>query len=331
MALQVTQNPSCKPPKTFVAADSSGPLFDVIVPPQGYAWWYADAVSDDGRFGFSIIAMIGSVFSPYYAWSGRHEPHNHVALNVGLYGKGVRSWSLTERGKGALQQSTDELIIGPSQVIRRGDCLEIAIEEWNVPIPRRLRGTIRLKIPAVTKSAFKLDHAGRHYWQPVAPMALAEVEFDKPDMSWQGHAYLDSNWGSEPLEAGFQFWNWSRSATRQGAGIYYDAVLKNGAPSRLALHFDRSGQVQTCEMPDSVELNPGPIWRMQRTTPAFANDPKPKTLQMLEDTPFYTRSQIASHFHNEPVTAVHESLDLRRFSKNWVRFLLPFRMPRRSQ
>jgi len=70
---------------------------------------------------------------------------------------------------------------------------------------------------------------------------------------------------------------------------------------------------------------------MPRTTPAFANDPKPKTLQMLEDTPFYTRSQIASHFHNEPVTAVHESLDLRRFSKNWVRFLLPFRMPRRSQ
>ena len=60
-----------------------------------------------------------------------------------------------------------------------GTVWKYAIEEWNVPIPRRLRGTIRLKMPAVTKSAFKLDHAGRHYWQPVAPMARAEVEFDQ--------------------------------------------------------------------------------------------------------------------------------------------------------
>ena len=35
---------------------------------DGYVWWYVDALSDDGRQGLTIIAFIGSVFSPYYAW-----------------------------------------------------------------------------------------------------------------------------------------------------------------------------------------------------------------------------------------------------------------------
>ena len=43
------------------------------VAPGGYAWWYVDALSDDGRHGLTIIAFIGSVFSPYYAWAAaRH-------------------------------------------------------------------------------------------------------------------------------------------------------------------------------------------------------------------------------------------------------------------
>jgi carotenoid 1,2-hydratase len=35
------------------------------VAPGGYAWWYLDALSDDGRHGLVVIAFIGSVFSPY--------------------------------------------------------------------------------------------------------------------------------------------------------------------------------------------------------------------------------------------------------------------------
>ena len=41
---------------------------------NGYAWWYVDALSEDGREGLTIIAFIGSVFSPYYAWTGRRDP-----------------------------------------------------------------------------------------------------------------------------------------------------------------------------------------------------------------------------------------------------------------
>ncbi len=53
------------------AARDGGPRFDAPVPAGGYAWWYVDALSDDGAHGLTIIAFIGSVFSPFYAWSRR--------------------------------------------------------------------------------------------------------------------------------------------------------------------------------------------------------------------------------------------------------------------
>ena len=43
------------------------PGFDQPVAPGGYLWWYIDAISDDGQYGLTIIAFVGSVFSPYYA------------------------------------------------------------------------------------------------------------------------------------------------------------------------------------------------------------------------------------------------------------------------
>jgi len=34
-----------------------------------HVWWYVDAISDDGQHALSVIAFVGSVFSPYYAWA----------------------------------------------------------------------------------------------------------------------------------------------------------------------------------------------------------------------------------------------------------------------
>ena len=48
-----------------------GPDFARLVHANGYAWWYVDALSDDGQNGITIIAFIGSVFSPYYAFARR--------------------------------------------------------------------------------------------------------------------------------------------------------------------------------------------------------------------------------------------------------------------
>ena len=71
-----------------------GPGFDQPVTQNGYAWWYVDALSDDGTNGITIIAFIGSVFSPYYALARRNgpaDPLNHCAINVAIYRKGEAS------------------------------------------------------------------------------------------------------------------------------------------------------------------------------------------------------------------------------------------------
>jgi carotenoid 1,2-hydratase len=46
-------------------------------------------LSDDGRHGLTLIAFVGSVFSPYYAWArrrGEAPALNHCSINVALYG-----------------------------------------------------------------------------------------------------------------------------------------------------------------------------------------------------------------------------------------------------
>ena len=51
--------------------DLARPRFDIRVEKNGYAWWYIDGISKDGTKAISIIGFIGSVFSPWYKWSGR--------------------------------------------------------------------------------------------------------------------------------------------------------------------------------------------------------------------------------------------------------------------
>ena len=93
--------------------DIERPKFDIDVKPNGYAWWYVDGISNDGNRAISIIGFIGSVFSPWYYWSKRKDPQNHVCINVAMYGKGWR-WTMTERGKQKLKRTQNMLKVGPS-------------------------------------------------------------------------------------------------------------------------------------------------------------------------------------------------------------------------
>ncbi len=103
-------------------------------------------MSDDGEHALTIIAFIGSVFSPYYALArglGRGDPLNHCALNVALYGSRKR-WALTERTRADLVRDETSLTIGPSKLDWDGTALTIEIDEVTVPLPSRIRGTVRV-------------------------------------------------------------------------------------------------------------------------------------------------------------------------------------------
>ncbi len=312
--------------------------FDREIPATGYSWWYLDGLSDDGRFGITVIAFLGSVFSPYYARARRTAPHsanplNHCALNVALYaGPGARAptgWAMTERGVGALQRSATRLQIGPSALEWSGSTLSIHINEITAPLPSRMRGVVRLHAASLLEQTYPLDAAGLHHWCPIAPTARVDVDLSHPALRWSGRGYLDTNRGQRPLEDDFVRWDWSRAALPgQRSAVLYDVSRKGGNQMALALAFDAGGGVQDFTPPVRTAL-PSSRWGVARSTRSDAGGAATIT-QRLEDGPFYARSVLQTRLLGEPATAFHESLDLRRFSAGWVQCLLPFRMPRRA-
>lgn len=270
------------------------------------------------------------MFSPYYAWARRRgsaDPLDHCAVNVALYGPRGDRWAMTERSRGSLTRDARHLQIGPSALTWSGDCLTARVDEVTVPLPSRLRGTIRLYPEAFTGQKLNLDAVGCHHWWPVAPRARVELDLEKPDLRWHGSGYFDSNAGTLPLEASFAHWDWARAHLGRGAALLYNARERGGARTALALHVGADGVIEEMPPPPAAPL-PGTLWRIARGTQAEAPG-APRVLRTLEDAPFYARSLLATRLMGEDVIAVHESLDLDRFRKPWVRALLPFRMPRR--
>jgi carotenoid 1,2-hydratase len=286
-------------------------------------------VSDDQRFAISIIALLGSVFSPYYAGArdrGEADPLDHCAMNVALYAPRGDRWALTERGKSAVARGARDLAIGPSSMEWDGTDLRIAFDEVTSPVPTRLRGRVRVRPLEVMGEVFSLDAAGRHTWSPIAPVATAEVDLESPDLRFRGAAYVDSNMGEEPLERAFSSWSWSRSARAGETAVTYDVRRADGSGALIAKVFGAGGEAR-----DLGELQSMPLgrtrWGVDRSIQVDAAT-SPRLIRTLEDTPFYARSLASASFGGKLSTVVHEALSLDRFKQGWVRFLLPFRMRR---
>lgn len=301
--------------------------FDRPVPERGYAWWYVDAISDDGRHGITVIASIGTVFSPWYAWArrgGGGDPLDHCSIHVALYGS-PGGWAMTDRRRAAVARKPDGLSVGASAVAWDGTALTIRIEDRQAPIPRRIVGTVRLEPEALSDRGFALDAAGRHHWQPIAPRARAQVAFERPGLRWSGPAYFDHNRGAAPLEQDFRGWDWCRAPLPGATAVLYDARRRDGSRQALALRVRADGVVEDMPVPPEAAL-PAGFWGVAR--PTRSEDGRATLLRTLVDAPFYTRSEIRTRLLGQAATAVHESLDCDRFALLGVQAMLTLKVPR---
>ncbi len=231
---------------------------------------------------------------------------------------------MTERPRGAVSRTTNSFSVGPSSLSWDGTSLTIRIDEIAVPIPRRVRGTVRVVPTAITRQAFTLGEKGRHMWWPIAPCARVQVALDHPHLRWQGDGYFDMNRGDAPLEQDFSDWQWARGAMQDGAVILYEAQRRDGSRIDLAMTFDPQGRMQTFVPPRMVGLR-RTGWRVDRSV---RSEDGATVVKTLEDAPFYARSVISAKLLGEPVALMHESLSLDRFAMPVVQAMLPFRMPR---
>jgi carotenoid 1,2-hydratase len=240
---------------------------------------------------------------------------------------------MTERGQRHVQRERSAFAVGPSHLRWHGDALEITLDERSVPLPRAVRGVLRVHPQALTTFRAALDARGRHRWGPIAPCARIEVNLQAPALQWQGHAYIDSNEGDEPIERAFTRWDWLRTAAPDGStAVIYDVQpsdIRRGGASRLVTQrFSPDGSSSDFEASPRQRLGPSAWWRIDRQVRAAAS---PRVLRTLEDTPFYARSLIEMQSGNsQRVQAVHETLDVPRLVSPIVQAMLPFRMPRRT-
>lgn len=302
--------------------------FDLAVAPDGYAWWYLDAVADDGAHGLTVIFFIGSVFSPFYARARRRGPapaEQHCAVNCILYGP-TRRWAFSEYGAHALTRDATRLTIDASHMYWRGDSLEIAIHERCMPLPRPLRGRVRVTPTPLVECRVALDGDAHHHWQPLAPRARVEVDMDAPALRWTGSGYLDCNHGDRPLERDFASWCWSRSVGDGDTRVLYDVLPRDSQRRVHALTFSAAGGFASLAPPGPVALPATSTWRMARHTRSTSG--AARVCATWEDTPFYARSLIEHELEGVTCRAVHESLSLDRFTRPWVQCLLPFRARR---
>ncbi|NRA98932.1 MAG: carotenoid 1,2-hydratase [Rhodobacteraceae bacterium] len=283
-------------------------------------------MSHCGTYAVSVIAFIGSVFSPWYRWSGRRRPHNHVCINVATYGPRGR-FTMTDRGEGALRQSQNTFEVGPSSLHWDGEKLTIDVFEVSAPpIISRVKGRITLTPTALTDVEMLLHPEGTHIWRPFAPTAKIDVDLNK-DLQWSGHGYFDSNFGTRALEDDFSYWTWGRFPVGDGSACFYDANRRDGSQLAVGLSFDADGSAKVIDPPPLTPFNRS-IWAVRRETRA---DPgyRPKQVKMMLEAPFYSRAAVRTKIDGEETTGVYEALDLNRFRSPLLKPMLAVRVPRR--
>jgi carotenoid 1,2-hydratase len=274
------------------------------------------------------------VFSPYYARSRKlgapADPCDHCTLNVALYGKGARRWTMTERGRHDLKQSAAELCIGPSALHADALKLSIGIVEKTALMQSNVIGLVTVEPQILAGFEAMLDEEAKHIWCPLAPKVHVEVRLENPSLSWSGVGYLDMNRGSEPLEDGFSTWNWSRANLKSGSTVIYDIRRRSGDALQLGLHIDGSGTANEANFPFAQKLPRTAMWRMPRETRSD-RAATVRVARTLEDTPFYSRSVLSTELRGERTLAMHESLSLDRLRTSVVQTMLPYRMPREER
>ncbi|MBY5935489.1 carotenoid 1,2-hydratase [Tateyamaria omphalii] len=286
-------------------------------------------MSDCGTRAVSVIGFIGSVFSPWYRWSGRKNPQNHVCINVATYGKGGR-FTMTDRGTSALRQTASRFEVGPSMMRWEDDQLIIDIDEISSPpLISRIKGQIRILPSALTNVELALTDDNAHIWRPFAPRSRIEVDIDRPGWQWEGEGYFDANFGTRALEEDFSYWTWGRYPTGNGATCFYDATRLDGSELAAAFHFDEQGQATDIPLPPKAPMRRS-LWAVKRETRGDAGA-QARQVQNMLDAPFYSRSAVETTLNGERTKGVHEALDLRRFRSPLIKPMLAVRVPRRAK
>lgn len=277
-----------------------------------------------GEHAITVIAFVGSVFSPAYFRARRRsvdvDAAAYCGFNVAVHGPRGSAWAMTEYRGRDVERTADTLVLGRNRIVRGATGIRIDIDERTTPWGRPLRGCVRLQPRAWMDRRFALDDAARHLWWPVAPRASITVELEAPALRLDGVGYHDCNGGNGPLELAFAGWTWSRVAHGDRTTLLYDVDDLDDGRREIGLVYRDDGGVEAIDASRSVGLGTT-RWGLARTS-RVAERGVLTAARTLVDSPFYARSLVTS----ADAIGVHEVVDLRRFVRRSTQLMLPFRV-----
>jgi hypothetical protein len=161
------------------------------------------------------------------------------------------------------------------------------------------------------------------------------VRFVRPEFSFDGVGYHDVNAGDGRLEDAFASWSWARFHDAARTVVVYATHERSGTAHACVVDApggDRPATVHAAALLPEGERMALP-WglRMPRW---FAVDDGGRSLRcqptkLYETAPFYARYAARLHGGVRPITlGVGEFLDLDRFRRRGIQFLLRFKMRR---
>ena len=158
---------------------------------------------------------------------------------------------MTERGRGALPRGRrHSWRSARARWPGTGDALTMRIDEVTVPIPSRLRGTVRLHPQRGPTMPSSLDGGPAPLVADGAAARGSRSTCSGPALRWSGTGYLDTNAGDEPLEAGVRRLGLVRVAgCSDEAAVLYEVRRRDGSEQALALRFRPDGSVERLEPP----------------------------------------------------------------------------------
>lgn len=308
-----------------------------LTAPGGFAWWYLDAVNEDGD-GLVLIWSFGLPFLPgqgQAARAGHGLPATQrPSLNLAVYRGGAeRFYLLQEHPPESAQLTPEGGTMGASTlrswIAEDQRHLEVVLDTPVPGSPHPLTGQLRLSAPAVDLPG-PVGPPSAHAWRPLACACTVAAELKLGDerlLSGSFRAYHDRNESPSPLHTlGIEHWIWGRVAFPDHERIFYALWPESGgAPQVLGLRVDRDGRMTALGQP-RIALGPArrTLYGMTRWDSVDILDGERPwlnvgELQTVDNGPFYLRFVARALAEGVEGVGVVEAVRPGRVDLDWQR------------
>ncbi len=296
--------------------DPGGPDFDLDVPPDGYAWWYVDGISDDGAQPSRSSASSARSSRPGTAGRGRRNPHNHCCINVATYGP---RRPLHDDRPGRDRASPDPRPASRSGRARMhwdGDRARpsTSTSAPSPPLVPASAARIRVHPAAMTGVELPLHPDGTHVWRPFAPTSRNRGRPRPPRLAVDRPRLFRRQLRDPRAGGRFLLLDLGALPTRAGATCLYDATRRDGSTLSRRDPLRRGGPAR-----HAFEAPPPAPLRRSRWALSARDARRPGHHARVRSSRCSMRRSTAAPpsdttIDGETSVGVHEALDLDRFA-----------------